>query len=59
MCNNPEKARYMKILVAEIRAEIAQRRARKAAAATVPTKAWPGQPAQPAQPALAGFRRPA
>jgi hypothetical protein len=55
MCSNPEKTRYMKILVEEIRAEIAKRQARKAAAhAKAPAKAWSGKGGEPA---LAGYRR--
>ena len=55
MCSNPEKARFMKILVEEIRAELAKRRARKTAAqAKAPAMAWPGKADEPA---LAGYRR--
>ena len=55
MCSNPEKARFRKTLVEEIRAELAKRQARKAAAqAKAPAKAWPGKADEPA---LAGYRR--
>ena len=56
MCSNPEKAQYLKILIEEIRAAVAQRRARKRDVATPPFKTWPGRPKQAA---LIRSRRPA
>ncbi len=55
MCSNLEKARFLKILVAEIRAAAAKRRARKAepAAAAGPAD-WPRKSPQPA---LAIYRK--
>jgi len=55
MCSNPEKARYLKMLVEEIKAEIGKRKARKteqAAPTTLPS--WPGKELQPT---FAEFRK--
>lgn len=54
MCSNVEKARYLKMLVEEIRAAAAKRRARKAVHATPAPKGWSPKVAQPA---LATFRK--
>jgi hypothetical protein len=54
MCSNVEKARYLKILVEEIRAAAAKRRARKASLAAPAPKGWSPKGAQPA---LAQFRK--
>lgn len=40
MCSNVEKARYLKILVAEIRAEIAKRKAARKAGPAPAKPAW-------------------
>lgn len=54
MCSNVEKARYLKMLVEEIRAATAKRRARKAEQASSAPKGWA---AKGAQPVLAVFRK--
>lgn len=53
MCSNVEKARYLKILVEEIKAEIGKRRARKAKQASPAPTTWP---AKGTRPALADYR---
>jgi hypothetical protein len=53
MCSNVEKARYLKMLVEEIKAEIGKRKARKAVHVQPAPKPWP---AKHAEPALAAYR---
>jgi len=54
MCGNVEKARFLKMLVEEIKAEIGKRRARRRQNATPAPARWP---AQQAEPALARHRK--
>ncbi len=54
MCLNVHKARYLKMLIEEIKAEIGKRKARKAVQAQPTPKPWP---AKDAVPALAAYRQ--
>jgi len=54
MCSNVEKARYLKMLVEEIRAAAAKRRVRRAEQAAPAPKSWPPKGAEPA---LAAYRK--
>ena len=53
MCSNVEKARYLKMLVEEIKTEIGKRKARKAVQVQPAPEPWP---AKHAEPALAAYR---
>ncbi|MBI2584501.1 MAG: hypothetical protein HYW28_01280 [Rhodospirillales bacterium] len=53
MCLNVHKARYLKMLIDEIKAEIGKRKARKAEQVQPAPKPWP---AKHAEPALAAYR---
>ncbi len=48
MCSNVEKARFLRLLIEEIKAEIGKREARKAETATPAPTPWPTEPAEPA-----------
>lgn len=54
MCSNVDKARFLKILIEEIRAAAAKRRARKVEQAAPAPKAWPHEGAVPV---LAAYRK--
>lgn len=54
MCINVHKARYLKMLIEEIKAEIGKRKARKAEQVQPAPKPWP---AKHAEPALAAYRK--
>jgi|GEM_PF-6540917 len=54
MCSNVEKARFLRLLVEEIKAEIGKRKAREVEKATPAPKPWP---AKHAEPALAAYRK--
>ena len=54
MCTNVEKARYLKMLIEEVKAAIGKRKARKAEKDTPAPTPWP---AKDAVPALAAYRQ--